>query len=103
MSGETGTDDVHVRITCPHCRKQFQKTAAWIAANDYVRCDFCREPLGLSIYKRQAAAATAAKVSVAAAAPAKPAAPVKTAAPKKAREKKALAKKPSAKAQKPKR
>jgi hypothetical protein len=102
MAGEIGSDDVHIRITCPHCRRQFQKAAAWIDANDYVRCDFCREPLGLSIYKRQAAAATAAKVSVAAT-PAKPPPPVKAAAPKKATAKKALAKKAPAKARKPKR
>jgi hypothetical protein len=51
MSGEIGSDDVHIRITCPHCRRQFQKTAAWINANDYVRCDFCREPFGLRSYK----------------------------------------------------
>ena len=53
MSGEIGSDDVHIRLTCPHCRRQFQKTAAWINANDYVRCDFCREPFGLRSYKMQ--------------------------------------------------
>ncbi|HKW55293.1 MAG TPA: hypothetical protein VJO12_16500 [Stellaceae bacterium] len=63
MSGETGNQETHVRITCPHCRKQFQKTAAWIGEHDYVRCDFCREPFGLATYKakRQAAAAPPAK------------------------------------------
>ena len=59
MSGEIGNEDIHVRITCPHCRKQFQKAAAWINAHDYVRCDFCREPIGLSTYKtKKPAAAT---------------------------------------------
>jgi hypothetical protein len=53
MSAEMGDENVHVRITCPHCRKQFQKTAAWISANDYVRCDFCRQPIGLNAYKRK--------------------------------------------------
>jgi hypothetical protein len=55
MSGETGNENTHVRITCPHCRKPFQKTAAWINAHDYVRCDFCKQPIGLSAYKSQAA------------------------------------------------
>ena len=71
MSGEIGGDDVHIRLTCPHCRRQFQKTAAWINANDYVRCDFCREPFGLRSYK------TAKPVKpVTAAATTKPATPV---------------------------
>ncbi|HWG78638.1 MAG TPA: hypothetical protein VN681_02630 [Stellaceae bacterium] len=66
MSGEIGSGEVHIRLTCPHCRRQFQKTAAWINANDYVRCDFCREPFGLRSYKTKnpatpAAAATATK------------------------------------------
>jgi hypothetical protein len=60
MSDEIGRDDVHIRLTCPHCRRQFQKTAAWIDANDYVRCDFCREPFGLRIYKMRKPAAPAA-------------------------------------------
>ncbi|HEV7981459.1 MAG TPA: hypothetical protein VGP86_01060 [Xanthobacteraceae bacterium] len=58
MSDETG-DEIHVRITCPHCRKQFQKAAAWINANDYVRCDFCRQPIGLNAYKRKTVAVEA--------------------------------------------
>jgi hypothetical protein len=53
MSGEVGDQNIHVRITCPHCRRQFQQTAVWINAHDYVRCDFCREPIGLNAYKRQ--------------------------------------------------
>jgi hypothetical protein len=106
MSDASGTEDIHVRITCPHCRRQFQKTAAWIAANAYVRCDFCREPMGLSAYKAQAAAA--AKASVAAAEPVKSAAPAKAAPARKAPAKAAAAKKakpkPAAtKAKKPKR
>jgi hypothetical protein len=67
MSSET--EEAHIRVTCPHCRRQFQRTAAWISANDYVRCDFCREPIGLKPYKRQAAVA---KVPDSAAANAKP-------------------------------
>jgi hypothetical protein len=59
MSGETDNENIHVRITCPHCRKQFQKTAAWINAHDYVRCDFCKQPIGLNTYKRQTATAEA--------------------------------------------
>jgi hypothetical protein len=59
MSGEIGNETIHVRITCPHCRKQFQKTAAWINANDYVRCDFCREPIGLNAYKPRTVVAAA--------------------------------------------
>ncbi len=59
MSGEIGNEDIHVRITCPHCRKQFQKAAAWINAHDYVRCDFCREPIGLGTYKTKKPAAAA--------------------------------------------
>lgn len=59
MSGEIGNQEVHVRITCPHCRRQFQKTADWVNANDYVRCDFCREPIGLRAYKRRKAVAAA--------------------------------------------
>lgn len=59
MSDEVGNESIHVRITCPHCRKQFQKTAAWIHAHDYVRCDFCRESIGLNAYKRQTAVAEA--------------------------------------------
>jgi hypothetical protein len=59
MSGEIGDEDIHVRITCPHCRKQFQKTAAWVIAHDYVRCDFCRQPIGLNAYKRKTAVAAA--------------------------------------------
>ena len=74
MSGEIGGDDVHIRLTCPHCRRQFQKTAAWINANDYVRCDFCREPFGLRSYKMQKRAAPVA------AATAKPATPAPAAA-----------------------
>jgi hypothetical protein len=83
MSGEIGSDEVHIRLTCPHCRRQFQKTAAWINANDYVRCDFCREPFGLRSYKAKkpatpAPAATATKPAapVPAATATKPAAPV---------------------------
>ena len=67
MSGEIGNQDVHLRITCPHCRKQFQKTAAWVNANDYVRCDFCREPIGLNAYKRKPATVAAAPDKTAAA------------------------------------
>jgi DNA-directed RNA polymerase subunit RPC12/RpoP len=59
MSGESGDETVHVRIICPHCRKQFEKTADWINANDYVRCEFCRQPIGLKAYKRKPAAAEA--------------------------------------------
>ena len=59
MSGEIGNENIHVRITCPHCRKQFQKTAAWINAHDYVRCESCRQPIGLNAYKRQTALAGA--------------------------------------------
>ena len=55
MSGEIGNENTHVRITCPHCRKQFHKAAAWINAHDYVRCDFCKQPLGLNAYKRKTA------------------------------------------------
>lgn len=71
MSGEIRSEDVHIRLTCPHCRRQFQKTAAWINANDYVRCDFCREPFGLRSYKTK----TPATPAPPAAAP-KPATPV---------------------------
>src|SRR5689334_7369308 len=71
MSDEIGSDDLYIRLTCPHCRRQFQKTAAWINANDYVRCDFCREPFGLRAYKTKKPA-----TPVAAAATAKPATPV---------------------------
>jgi hypothetical protein len=71
MSGEIGSDDVHIRLTCPHCRRQFQKTAAWINANEYVRCDFCREPFGLRSYKTKKPA-----TPVAAATTTKPATPV---------------------------
>jgi hypothetical protein len=59
MSGEIGNQNTHVRITCPHCRRQFQQTAAWINAHDYVRCDFCREPIGLNAHKRKPALAEA--------------------------------------------
>ena len=78
MSDEIGSDDLYIRLTCPHCRRQFQKTAAWINANDYVRCDFCREPFGLRSYKTKTAA-----TPVAAATATKPATPVAAATAKK--------------------
>lgn len=68
MSGETGNENIHVRITCPHCRKALQRTAAWINANDYVRCDFCREAIGLNLYKKRISIAQA-RDKVAAAVP----------------------------------
>ena len=73
---EIGSEDVHIRLTCPHCRRQFQKTAAWINANDYVRCDFCREPFGLRSYKTKTPATPAPPA--AATKPATPVAPAKT-------------------------
>ena len=79
MSGEIGSDDVFIRLTCPHCRRQFQKSAIWINANDYVRCDFCREPFGLRSYKTKTAAA-----AVAAATATKPATPAPAAKARKA-------------------
>jgi ribosomal protein S27E len=66
MSGEIGNENTYVRITCPHCRKQFQKTAAWISAHDYVRCDFCKQPLGLNAYKGKTATAEAPEKGTAA-------------------------------------
>jgi hypothetical protein len=94
MSGEIGSDEVHIRLTCPHCRRQFQKTAAWINANDYVRCDFCREPFGLRSYKAKkpatpAPAATATK-------PAAPVAAAKTTKPAKRTTRAPAAKAPAA-------
>jgi hypothetical protein len=59
MSDETGGENPHIRITCPHCRKQFERSAAWIEAHDYVRCDFCRDPIGLGVYKAAKAAGAA--------------------------------------------
>ncbi|HEX6843150.1 MAG TPA: hypothetical protein VF113_16565 [Stellaceae bacterium] len=86
MSGEIGSGDVHIRLTCPHCRRQFQKTAAWIDANDYVRCDFCREPFGLRSYKTKKPAAPSAAATTA-----RPAAPVPEAKPAKSAKRSAAA------------
>ena len=77
MSDEIGSDGLYIRLTCPHCRRQFQKSAIWINANDYVRCDFCREPFGLRSYKTKAAAPVAAATAT------KPATPVAAATAKK--------------------
>ena len=91
MSGESGGEDVHIRLTCPHCRRQFQKTAAWIDANDYVRCDFCREPFGLRAYKTRKPATPAPAATTT-----KPATPAPAAKTAKAAKRRAAA--PAAKA-----